>query len=114
VQRAAQEDPQSEAPEPEKTNKGGSSVGQRWLTAAIVIPIVLAFAWLGGWWSFAAVTLVVLLGAYELHMMLRHAGHNPIMPVSACLILFFLVAAMFPPAQRLLILESGLSAALVI
>jgi len=49
VQRAAQEDPQSEAPEPEKTSKQGSSVGQRWLTAAIVMPIVLAFAWLGGW-----------------------------------------------------------------
>ncbi len=114
MQRAAQEDPQSEAPEPEKTNKRESSVGQRWLTAAIVMPIVLVFAWLGGWWSFAAVTLVVLLGAYELHMMLRHAGHHPIMPVTACLIMFFLVAAMFPPAQRLLILESGLSAALVI
>jgi len=114
VQRAKPEDPQPEAPQPEKANKGESSVGQRWLTAAIVMPIVLAFAWLGGWWSFAAVTLVVLLGAYELHMMMRHAGYHPIMPVSIGLIVLFLVAAMFPPPQRLLMLESGLGAALLV
>ena len=114
MQRAAQEDPQSEALGPKKANRRSSSVGQRWLTAGVVIPIVLAFAWLGGWWSFAAVTLVVALGAYELHTMMRHAGFHPITPVSACLILFFLLAAMFPPAQRLLILEGGLSSALVI
>ena len=114
MQRAAQEDPQSEGPEPEKASRRLSPVGQRWLTAAIVVPIVLIFAWLGGWWAFAAVTLVVLLGAYELHMMMRHAGYHPIMPVSACLSILFLVAAMFPPAQHLLILESGLGAALLI
>ena len=114
MQRAAQEDPQSEGPEPEKASRRLSPVGQRWLTAAIVVPIVLIFAWLGGWWAFAAVTLVVLLGAYELHMMMRHAGYHPIMPISVGLILLFLVAAMFPPAQHLLILESGLGAALLI
>ncbi|MFL5655573.1 MAG: phosphatidate cytidylyltransferase [Ktedonobacteraceae bacterium] len=111
--RAAQEDPQPGASQPEKADKRESSVSQRWLTAVIAMPIVLALAWLGGWWSFAGVTLVVLLGAYELHMMLLHAGYHPIMPISVGLIILFLVAAMFPP-QRLVILESGLSAALLI
>ena len=111
--RAAQEDPQPGASQQEKANKRESSISQRWLTAVIAMPIVLALAWLGGWWSFAGVTLVVLLGAYELHMMLLHAGYHPIMPISVGLIILFLVAVMFPP-QRLLILESGLSAALLI
>jgi phosphatidate cytidylyltransferase len=77
------------------------------------MPIVLAFVVLGGWWAFAATVLAVLGVTYELHMMLLHAGYHPIMPVSVALSLLFLVAAMLP-AQRLLIIESGLSGALLI
>ncbi|HET8851457.1 MAG TPA: hypothetical protein VFN02_02950, partial [Ktedonobacteraceae bacterium] len=49
----------------EKARRRGISVlGQRWLTAIIAMPIVLAFALLGGWFAFAGVTAVVALGTY--------------------------------------------------
>jgi phosphatidate cytidylyltransferase len=112
VQRANGENPQSNTPFTQ-LKSGASGVGQRWLTAIIAIPIVLAFVILGGWWAFAAAALVLLVVTYELHMMLLHAGYHPIMPVSVALSLLFLVAAILP-AQRLLIIESGLSAALLI
>lgn len=110
MQHATKEDPQPETPEKANVH---SSVGQRWLTAAVAMPIVLAFVWFGGWWAFAAVALVVILGTYELHMMMLHVGYHPIILVSLGLSLLFLVAAMLPQ-QRLLLLESGLSAALLI
>jgi phosphatidate cytidylyltransferase len=110
VQHATKEDPQPETPEKASTR---SAVAQRWLTAAIAIPIVLAFVWFGGWWAFAAVALIVILGTYELYTMMLHVGYHPIILVSLGLSLLFLVAAMLPQ-QRLVLLESGLSAALLI
>jgi len=89
------------------------SVGQRVITSVIAIPIVLAFVWLGGWWGFAAVTIVVILGIYELHSMMLHEGYHPLMLISLALSILFLVAAMLPQ-QRLLLLELGLSIALLI
>jgi phosphatidate cytidylyltransferase len=89
------------------------SVGQRVITSVIAIPIVLAFVWLGGWWGFAAVTVVVILGIYELHSMMLHEGYHPLILISLALSILFLVAAMLPQ-QRLLLLELGLSIALLI
>jgi phosphatidate cytidylyltransferase len=110
VRRATGENPQTNTPV--KANKQGQSVGQRWLTAVIAMPIVLAFVWLGGWWGFAAVLLIVVIVTYELHMMMLHAGYHPIILVSLALSLLFLIAAMLPQ-QRLLILECSLSGALL-
>ncbi len=89
------------------------SVGLRTITAIIAIPIVLAFVWLGGWWGFAAVTIVVILGIYELHTMMLHEGYHPLMLISLALSVLFLVAAMIPQ-QRLVLLELGLSLALLV
>src|SRR6266704_3318454 len=112
VQYATGENPQ---PDPGPARQAGrrslGAIAQRWLTAIIAMPIVLAFALLGGWFAFAAVAVVVALGTYELHNMLYHAGYRPLIIISMALNLLFLVAAMFPQ-QRLLLLESGLSAAL--
>lgn len=88
-----------------------SAVGQRVLTAIIAIPIVLALVYLGGWWAFAAIALVVLLGSYELYSMLHHAGHRPLIVISTGLSILFLISALFPQ-QRLLLLESAITAAL--
>jgi len=88
------------------------SVGQRAITAIIAIPIVLAFVWFGGWWAFAAATLVVILGTYELHMMMLHEGYHPLIWISSALSILFLVAAVMPQ-QRLALLEFGLSMALL-
>ena len=90
-----------------------SALGQRWLTAGVAMPIVLAFVLLGGWWTFVGTTAVVALGTYELYNMMHHAGYRPLIVISMGLNLLFLVAAMFPQ-QRLLLLESGLSGALFI
>ncbi|GCE25407.1 phosphatidate cytidylyltransferase [Dictyobacter alpinus] len=97
--------------EPEQ--KGNASVGQRWLTAGVAMPIVLLFVWFGGWWAFVACLLVTVLGTLELHTMLFKAGYRPLVWISYGLSLLFLGSAMFP-AQRILILQVGIGASLVI
>jgi len=89
------------------------SVGQRVITAVIAIPVILAFVWLGGWWGFAAATLAVILSIYELHTMMLHEGYHPLIWVSFALSILFLVAAMLPQ-QRIILLELGLSAAVLV
>jgi len=89
------------------------SVGQRTLTAVIGIPVVLACVWLGGWWAFAACTLLAFWGAYELHGMMLHEGYHPLIVMSLALSMLFLVAAMLPQ-QRPLLLEIGLSLVLLV
>ena len=111
MQRATKENSQPDAPE--KANGQSQSVGQRWLTALIAIPIVLLFVWFGGWWAFTATALVAIIITYELHNMMLHSGYRPLIPVSLGLSVLLLLAAMFPP-QQLLILEIGFGAALLI
>ena len=89
------------------------SVGQRVITAVIAIPVVLAFVWLSGWWGFAVAIIAVILSVYELHNMMVHEGYHPIIWMSFALSILFLLAAMFPQ-QSLILLEIGLSAALLI
>jgi phosphatidate cytidylyltransferase len=100
--------------EPEKQDKQRSSIGQRWLTAAIAIPIVLLFGWFGGWTAFVAALLVVILCSFEMHAMLAHVGHRPLRGISLALGILFLIVAVLPPAIHLLVLEIGLGAALLI
>ncbi len=100
--------------ESEKTSRQWNrSVAQRVITAVVAIPVVLAFVWLGGWWGFAAAILAVILSVYELHSMMLHEGYHPLIWVSFALSILFLLAAMLPQ-QRLMLLEIGLSAALLI
>ena len=89
------------------------SVGQRVITSIIAIPVVLAFVWFSGWLGFAAAALAVILSVYELHNMMVHEGYHPLIWMSFALSILFLLAAMFPQ-QRLILLEVGLSAALLI
>jgi len=88
-------------------------VGQRTITSFIGIPVVLALVWFGGWWAFAGVTIVAVLGAYELHNMMLHEGYHPMILISLALSLLFLVAAMVPQ-ERPLLLEIGLGVALLV
>ncbi len=111
MQRATKEN--SQPGTPKKPAGQGQSVGQRWLTALIAIPIVLLFVWFGGWWAFAATSMVAAIIMYELRNMLRHAGYHPLMLVSLGLSILFLLAAMFP-RQQLLLLEIGFGAFLLI
>jgi phosphatidate cytidylyltransferase len=105
---------QSQPELPEKARRTWRrSLGMRWATALVAIPIVLVFVWFGGWAAFAAILLVAALCIYELHSMLLHASLHPIMPISMALSVLFLVAAMFPQ-QRAVVLEIGVSAALIV
>ena len=89
------------------------SVGQRVITAVIAIPVVLAFVWLSGWWGFTVAILAAILSVYELHNMMVHEGYHPLIWMSFALSILFLLAAMLPQ-QRLILLEVGLSAALLV
>ena len=105
--------------EPEASQKVSGqwyrSVGLRVVTSVILIPIVLVFVWLGGWWAFAAALIVVALGTYELHMMMLHSGYHPLLLVSLGLSTLFLVSAMLSSLQmRLLLLEVGFGVGLLI
>jgi phosphatidate cytidylyltransferase len=89
-------------------SKKGDSVGLRWLTALILMPVVLFFVWFGGWAAFVASLLVVSLSVYEMHTMLRNVGYRPITWLSMALCILFLVAAMLPQ-HRLILLQIGIT-----
>ncbi|GCE46829.1 phosphatidate cytidylyltransferase [Thermosporothrix hazakensis] len=96
-----------------ENNKKKAALGQRLLTAFVLMPVVLLCGWFGGWAVFAASALVVLVGSFELYNMLHHAGYRPLIWVSLALGLLFLLAAMFP-SHRLFLLELGLGGVLVL
>lgn len=112
MQPASEQEAQTNASEKARRQWNRSLV-QRIITALIAIPVVLAIVWLGGWWAFAAASIVVILGAYELHRMMLHEGYHPLILISITLSGLFLVAAMLPQL-RLLLLESGLGIALLV
>lgn len=97
-----------------------SSSRSRWLanlrlrivTAAVLIPVVIALAWLGGWVTVAGVLIVLLLAARELHRMLARKGWQPLTVASIALSVDFLLAARLPEA-RMLLLALGISATVV-
>jgi phosphatidate cytidylyltransferase len=115
LQGASEQDSEKKSPidNSEKAKKAGQSVGLRWLTAAIAIPIVLLFAWFGGWIAFVGAAVVLIICLVEMYQMLIHAGYRPVLWLSIGLGFLFLIAAMLP-AQRLLILEFGLGAAILV
>ncbi len=96
----------------EESSKQKQSVGLRWLTALILIPIILIFVWFGGWVAFVALIVIVVLGTLELQSMMRHTGHRLLTGISIALSCLFLLAAMLPQ-QQLLILQIGIGGALV-
>ncbi len=111
MQQASEEKKSTDAPE-KADRQWFRSVGLRLVTAFVGMPIVLAVAWLGGWWAFAVAALAALLAIYELHVMMVHEGYHPLILVSCALSLLFMVAAMLP-LQRLPLLEIGLSVSLL-
>lgn len=112
MQGASEQNRDTGRPEGPQDTGGAGQVALRWLTAVIAIPIVLVLVWFGGWVAFAGAMLAIVVSLGELYYMIRHAGHRPLIAVSAGLSLLFLVAAMIP-AQRLLILEISLSVAVL-
>jgi phosphatidate cytidylyltransferase len=114
LQGASKQKRESGLPEPEKAQQQSQSVGQRWLTALIAMPIVLVFVWLGGWFAFVAILLIVVLGTLELRHMLLNAGYHPLIWMSFGLSVLLLLSAMLPPPYRLLLIETGIGCALLL
>lgn len=114
LQGANQQNKEAGVSRPKNQNTSKSSVGQRWLTALIAMPIILSFNWFGGWATFVATLLIVIIGSFEMRHMLVHAGYRPLTGVSLSLGILFLIAAMLPAAMHLLVLEIGVAVALLI
>jgi phosphatidate cytidylyltransferase len=98
---------------PQKRGRRLPSVVQRWLTAVVAIPIVLAFVWFGGWWAFIATVIVAVVCCFELHTMFLHIGQRPLSWVSLGLCILFLAAALLPQ-HRLLLLDIGIGASILL
>lgn len=89
-----------------------TNLRQRVATALVLIPVVLALVWVGGWAAFVGAALVLLQGARELRAMFARRGWRPLTALGAAIGLAFLLAAMLP-AQRLFLFAAGLSALVV-
>ncbi|MFI5271898.1 MAG: phosphatidate cytidylyltransferase [Ktedonobacterales bacterium] len=84
------------------------SLGQRLLTAGVLIPIVIALVFFGGWVAFAGAAVALLIGYSELHAMFVHRGWHPLTLVSVAFGLTALLGA------RVLVMAHDFTAALVI
>jgi len=91
-----------------------TSLRQRVLSAVVLIPLVIGVIWLGGWFAFAAVVLVLLGGMFELRAMFMNVGWRPLIILATCVGLLFLFSAT-PPAHayRDVLIEVTFSALLV-
>lgn len=89
------------------------SLRQRLLSAGVLIPIVIALVWFGGWIAFVGAALALALGTWELRAMFANKGWHPITFLSLALSLDFLVAAMLP-GYRLELVGIGISAFIIL
>jgi phosphatidate cytidylyltransferase len=89
-----------------------TNLRDRFATALLLIAIVVAIAFGGGWWAFAGTTVFTVLGLLELRWMLAQRGWHPIIVLSGALSITFLLAAMLP-RQRTAIMALGISAMMI-
>jgi phosphatidate cytidylyltransferase len=69
------------------------TLGKRALSALVLIPIVIALVWFGGWVAFAGALVTLLLAMWELRAMFAHKGWRPPLALSAAVGVVFLLAA---------------------
>jgi phosphatidate cytidylyltransferase len=109
----------SSAPTAKASTPWLAALLQRSLSAVVLIPLVIALVFFGGWVAFGGAVLALLLGIYELNAMFAHKGWHPLLLLSALLGLTFLCAARVyilrpQPGPVLLILGVGISALLIL
>ena len=88
------------------------NLGLRTRTALLLMPVVVALAWFGGWVAFAGALLVTLVALWELRALFARRGWHPIILLSAAACAAFLASSQLPQ-QRALILGLSISALLV-
>lgn len=96
-----------------------ATLGQRSLSALVLIPIVIALIFCGGWFAFAGGVVALLIGTYELSAMFVNKGWHPPLLFSAALGIDFLLAAMFftrslDSGQLILMIGCGISAFIIL
>ena len=85
-----------------------AALSQRVASAFVLIPIVIALVFWGGWVAFGGALLALLLAAYELNSMYAHRGWHPSTMLSTATGAVFLIAA------RVLVLEHDANRVLVV
>jgi phosphatidate cytidylyltransferase len=90
---------------PSQSSRTAWQANMRWrvATAVVLIPLVIALAWLGGWATCAGAALVLVQGMRELHAMCARRGWRPLTTLSIAIGLDVLLAAMLPGQQHLLV-----------
>ena len=88
------------------------NLGLRARTAFLLMPVIIAITWFGGWAAFAGALVVTLVALWELRGLLAQRGWHPTIVLSALVCAAFLLAAELP-TQRALILELSISALVV-
>jgi phosphatidate cytidylyltransferase len=91
----------------------------RSVSALVLMPLVIALVFFGGWVAFGGAVLALLLGAYELHAMFVHKGWHPPSLLGVALSLTFLSAARLyvlrpEPGPVLLVVGVGVSALIIL
>lgn len=87
---------------------------RRLLSAGVLIPIVIALVWFGGWIAFGGAALALALGLWEIRTMFAaHRKWYPLVLLSGAAGLDFLVAAMLPDL-RLALVSLGISALVIL
>lgn len=71
----------------------------RVLSAIVLIPVVAALTYAGGWVLAAVLLLVVIRAAFEAFSLLDAAGYRPSLPAAALIMALFFLAARFPAAR---------------
>ncbi|MCO6451301.1 MAG: phosphatidate cytidylyltransferase [Caldilineales bacterium] len=78
---------------------------QRVISAAIMAPIVLVGAWLGGWWFTALIAVIASLATWEVYGLLARTNRKPMTYVGLAAVALIIVEGNLPAdPQRLQIL----------
>ncbi len=63
-----------------------SSLVLRFLSVLVLLPIVLSLLWVGGWWFFGLIAVLMVLATWEYVRMLSHLGYHPSYPFALALV----------------------------
>src|SRR6478735_786764 len=101
-------------PQPQSQAGWLAGLRQRLLSAGVLIPIVIALVWFGGWIAFAGAVVALALGMWEIRSMFAaHRKWYPLVIFSGAFGVDLLVAAMLPNV-RLTLISLGVSALVIV
>lgn len=114
MSKSVSEDSSRVASQPRSQAGWLAGLRQRLLSAGVLIPIVIALVWFGGWIAFGGAVLALALGLWEVRTMFAaHRKWYPLVIFSGVFGVVLLVAAMLS-AQRLPLIGLGISALVIV